>query len=375
MRWALAVIFLCVAAALARFALLADEPWFVRHVLTLDYYEPPSRLLPLLVRGGAVLSAALCLAAAVLVLRRPPSLGALLRVALAVVLALVAGEGILRYAERHKSEERRTLHTRLGQRHPRYGWTMRPGLAATVRLAGRDLDLAFDAQGNRVRSLRELPDAAAPSLLIAGESVASGHDLQWDETFAARAAAALSLQPISLAVNGYGVDQAALRLLDALPLYAHPDAVVLVVMPVQLGRNLIDNHPRLALQADGSLALQADGSLALLPEAAGFWADLRLRRLLWQQLPYRSDAAIARTVALSRALLQKVAAAARARGARPLFLLPDAAGWVTEALFSGTDLPHVEVRLESGERFANDWHPNPRGAERLAAAVVQALRR
>jgi hypothetical protein len=121
------------------------------------------------------------------------------------------------------------------------------------------------------------------------------------------------------------------------------------------------------------LELGSGGTFELVPAASGFWADLRLRGLVVQQLPYRNDVAIARTLALTRALLADVAAKARAKGARPLFLLPDPAGWVTEALFAGADLPHAGVRLDGSEHFPNDGHPNQKGAERLADAVVAAL--
>ena len=70
-----------------------------------------------------------------------------------------------------------------------------------------------------------------------------GHGLSWEETFAARAAEKLGLLPINLATNGYGIDQAFLRLRELWPALGEPRVLVMVVLPVQLGRNLIDDHP------------------------------------------------------------------------------------------------------------------------------------
>ena len=367
---------LSLALAIAALAVRADEAWVLRHLLVIDSSGTPLPWAPQAVRASAIVAAAL-LAITALRLRRldrAPSAAALARVMLAALLALPVAEGALRLARSRRAEERRTLHERLGEPHPRWGWRFRPETAATVRIAGRDVPLAFDADGSRIAQPGKAPDRDAPSLVIAGESVALGHGLRWEETFAARAAASLGLQPVNLAVNGYGVDQAFLRLRELLPGLRAPRALVMVVVPVQLGRNLIDDHPR--------LSLREGGELEILPPASGFLAGLQLRSLLGQRLPLRSEAEVQRTVALTAALVRKTAALARAASAKPLFVVPSAgperplaahAEWeLLQSIFAAAGAPWILVDLPEGERLA-DGHPNPAGARHLAAAIVEML--
>jgi hypothetical protein len=275
---------------------------------------------------------------------------AVARIAAAVLCAVPASELLLRWLEAHKSEEHQLLHVRLGQPHPRYGWIFRPLTAPSVRLRGREFHLAFDEEGSRIGGAPA--DPALPSLIVAGESVAMGHGLDWEETFAAIAARELGVQPVNLAVNGYGVDQAWLRLTDLLPRYTDVRAVVMVVMPVQLGRNLVDDHPRLTEKFE------------LLPAHA---SGLRLRTLFVDQFPFHTDAAIERSVRLTRALMQDVA-----RRAPTLFVAPGGDDALLRELFQGVRWTRVD--LDKSDRFPDDGHPNAKGARKIAAAVVRELR-
>jgi hypothetical protein len=79
------------------------------------------------------------------------------------------------------------------------------------------------------------------------------------------------------------------------------------------------------------------------------------------------------------------ARAARARGARPLFVIvspgsprpldahPEAA--IIRELFVDTGLPYLLVDLDATERFDVDGHPNSTGASRIAAEIEAALRK
>lgn len=366
--------------ALLSSAIAADQAWFLRHLLTLDSYgAPPLGVVPV-VRGCAVALGALLLGVAWRARQSKPqrrsSLGAILRVSLAVGTALTVSELLLRRGAAAQHQERRTLHSLLGEPHPRYGWIFRPGSAKAVRLQDREVPLAFDADGSRIQAPGRAPDPSLPSLLIAGESVAMGHELLWEETFGALAARELSLEPVNLAVNGYGVDQAWLRLADLWPHHPNARALVMVVLPVQLGRNLIDDHPLLAM---------TDGKPGLVAPAAGLLARSRLRSLLVNQLPFRGEAAVQRTLELTRALLRDLHARARAAGTQALFVTtspgPDRPlddhpeAWLLHALYDGAGLPWILVDLGDAERFRDDAHPNPAGARKIAARIVAALRR
>src|SRR5438045_5802162 len=130
------------------------------------------------------------------------------------------------------------LRLRLREPHPRYGWPFIPSSRAAIRSFGRQVHFACDSRGERTPSPGVEPDPARPTILFGGESMAMGHGLEYGETFAVHAAAQLGAQAAFAATNGYGVDQAALRLLDELPRHPHLTAAVLVVLPVMLGRNL-----------------------------------------------------------------------------------------------------------------------------------------
>ena len=122
-----------------------------------------------------------------------------------------------------------------------------------------------------------------------------------------------------------------------------------------------------------------------MPAAGGFLARTQLSQLINDRIPYAGDDALARSMALTRAVLVMTARAARSRGARPLFVIvspgqarsleahPEAA--VLRELFVDTGLPYLLVDLDANERLDVDGHPNPAGASRMAAEIEAALRR
>jgi hypothetical protein len=207
-------------------------------------------------------------------------------------------------------------------------------------------------------------------VLLAGESIATGHGLQWSDTIAARLSGLLRAQVVDVAEGGYGSDQAHLRTVDALARFAHPVAVVTTVLPVQLFRNLHDDRPHLLLR---------EGALMLAPAAR---SRLRLRQLFVNDLPYLSEARLQESLTLTAAILHATAAAARARGAKPLFVFPSTGpprpldahpeAFVVRALVE--DLPHVVVDVDQARMLPwDDGHPDAEGARQIAAAIAEKL--
>jgi hypothetical protein len=231
--------------------------------------------------------------------------------------------------------------------------------------------------GLRARGPSDEPDLGRPALVVTGESIASGYGLDYDETFAVRCGRDLGLEVVNVAEGGYGVDQAYLRVTDLLPRIRRPVALVTVFVLSQLGRNLRDDRPR--------LALDEAGRLTLLPPAMGFLARTQLGQLINDRIPYAGSDALARSTTLTRTVLVTTAHAARARGARPLFVIvspgrartldahPEAA--VIRELFVETGLPYLLVDLDATERLDVDGHPNPAGAARIATDIEAALRK
>jgi hypothetical protein len=367
-------------ATLIGFSALADGRWAERHVL--PAYCATNRVEWILARAVPWIAAALGvlaiwrLAPAAAALAARASLrgrgGALAGIALAVAASLVAGEAIAR-----RTHDR----VMLGARGPgdreapmtrvdaRLGWSYFPGRTTWARAGGRAVAYAIDEDGDRAASSGGRPDPARPAILFAGESIAFGYGLPWEETFPFLVARDLGVEPVNLAVVGYGSDQAHLRVVDALARLARPLAVVTLFIPNQMKRNVETWRPR--------LGLDPGGALVPLPASGG----ARLSRLL-AELPFRGGEALA----VTKAILRATAEAARARGAVPLFVVTnygaaclreDGEPWIVDELFVRQGLDYVQVDLDGEDLLpeAFERHPGPRGARKIARAVELALSR
>jgi hypothetical protein len=379
-RWKRRAAALAVAAggvALVVWAGVADAHWAERHVL--PSYCATGPVGWGVARGArwtaAVLGVLAVVKLAPALARRAPRarVSSPWAIAVSVAAALAVTELYLRVLHRRLASgeppgagERGLAMTRSD---PRLGWAHHPARVTWAEVGGRWIAYAIDADGDRAASPDARADPARPTLVFAGESIAFGYGLSYEETFAFRVGRELGVQSVNVAVIGYGSDQAHQRVLDALSRYAHPLAVVTVFIPDQIRRNVDDWRPR--------LGLDRDGSLVPVPPSAG----PRILKLL-QQLPYHGDEALRVTAAILRA----TAAAARARGALPLFVVtnygppcrPDAAdgeAWIVDELFVRQGLAYVRVELGPEDRLpgAFEDHPSARGAEKICAAVARAL--
>ncbi len=315
-RVARAVRCAALAAGLAAIvaAALCDGAWFTRHVrVPALYLPPPWWLLPLL-RGALVALGALAIAASARLARLAARPSDLARAILAVLLALCAGELILRQGERGTTSWRaRKLELRMGRPDARFGWVLVPSRTVVLAAAGAPpVSYAIDAWGDPGPSASVAPDPSRPSLVIAGESMGVGHGLRFEDTFAARLAAATKLQLVNVSAGGYGTDQSLLRLEDALGRLQHPAACVMVFLPIQLQRNVQDYRPRLAVRG---------GRLSLVPAATGFFQRLRLRDLWVNELPVLGDATLRESLEVTAAALREGARRCRERGAKFVVLV------------------------------------------------------
>lgn len=367
--WVLRLSLLGPSAALIGFAAAANGAWFSRHVVLPAVYPPPPPWTLPAIRLAAV-AMGLALLACAIAVRRRATPGAVARVALSVVVAVGASEAVLRILHRVLPVPETRIEARLATPDPRTGWAFVPGRSVDLRGPdGRMIRYAIDAHGDRAASADWVEDPRAPTLVVAGESIAAGHGLRWNETFAARLGDLLHLQVVDVAEGGYGSDQAHLRAQDALARLARPVAVVTTVIPAQLYRNRRDDRPHLVLR---------DGALALLP-ASG--PHLRLRQLLVNDLPYLGEAGLRESLELTHAILRATAEATRARGAVPLFVVPSFGpprpldahpeAFIVRALVD--DLPHIVVDVDPAHEFPGDGHPDPEGARQIAAAIADAL--
>jgi hypothetical protein len=366
--------------ALIAWSITADARWAERHVL--GAYCATSRGEWVVARAAPWIAAAL---GVVVIWKLAPALasrmarisarvspGAVAGIVLAVAAALGVGELVAR-----------SMHDRLlgagplsgnlreapmTRPDPRLGWSYHPGRTTWTRVAGRVVSYAIDPEGDRADSTDRRADPTRPTILFAGESIAFGYGLTYEETLPYLVGRDLGVQAVNLAVVGYGNDQAYLRVLDALPRFARTSAVVTVFVPDQIGRNVDSWRPR--------LGVAPDGTLVPLPPSSG----PRILRLL-QQLPFRGEEPLRVTAAILRA----TADAARARGAFPLFVVTNYGPsclheqgeepWIVDELFVRQGLPFVRVDLDRDDLLggAFERHPAARGALKIANAVERAL--
>ena len=364
------VLGLVIAAGLALLALAwrADVAWFDRHFLPVFFVPYPAyRMGETVARCGLAL-----LGLGVLALAPPLSrwaerssaqamAGDLARIILALVLAAAFGEAGLRLAFPRSTEAPQSGVEPLRRADPRLGWTFVPARVGRQTVHGATVDYAFDADGFRVAGLDHPVDFARPSILFSGESIVTGAGLPWDQTFAAQTAAALNLQPANLSVFAYSDDQAWLRLADLLPRFQQPKAVVMLVSPGLMFRDLEVERPHL------------DPALDWRPAEPGS----RLAALARLFVPYHGVGAINLTERKVRAELTEAVRRARARGAEPLILVPrfgpedPREAVLRHKVLDG--LPYLMVELDPAWRQPHDPHPDARGARALAEALTQAL--
>lgn len=366
-------------AALLVTAYRVDLPWVSRHVTLLNGTSLGNEAWRVGVRGCLVLTA-------LLLLRLRPTLVAgtskvslarlarsIVPVLLAVAASVVTVEAILRWMP-PRVVKGRAMYP-YGAPHPRYGWTGQPSSTTTARVSGRDIVVAFNREGIRARKQDDEPDPARPTILFTGESIALGFGLEYAESYPELIAARRGVQCVNLAGAAYGSDQAYLRLIDALARFERVVATVTVFIPLQLGRNLYDDRPR--------LVLGPAGELELVPAATDFVSRLGIRKLLWKGLPYLGDRTIDRTLTLTSAILRETSIRTRARGATPLFVIPShgasrplgdhAEAWIVRALFVKQGLPFILVDIPADQLLDDGYHPGPRGDETIAAAILAAL--
>lgn len=382
-----AVLLLALGGALLAAALACDLAFFEAHVYRAYCAENVEQLRrPTVVRAILFAASAVTLTFGIRALRRqrfrlslaPGSVGTGARLAVAILLAAVLTEAVLRRKNPYlilAPFPRRVRDYPSGFVPPieptAWGWKNKPNTTTRGYVGRPEYEVLYhvDAFGNRVASPDAAVDPKAPVLVFAGESAVFGLGLPWEETFPALVGKALGLPVVNLGVSGYGNGHAYQRLLEELPRFERPAAIVMSAVLEQIERDAFDHRVRLAL---------VDGRIAMVPPEREFLRTSPLRELFRRVFPSSGSA----PVELAHALFANVQATGRARGAEVLFVfsscfyncaLPEGVRRPTiEGRLLG-DLPHVSVPLGPDDRIRGDSHPGPRGARKMADAVVAAL--
>ena len=287
-----------------------------------------------------------------------------LHVLIAAAMALGASEFVLRHVQLRPSEWLWADEEPRRQADPRLGWTFVPARTGRSAIGGRVVEYAFDPAGYRVRSVGEPVDPERPTILFTGESVMFGEGLTWEESIPAQVGAMMGLQSANLAVDGFGTDQAYLRLQTELPRFRRPVAVVALFMTTLLGRNIDDDRPHL-------------GPGLVWQPSVQHW---RLVSLATRLVPYSSRAAVERGITVTREVLRATVALAAARGATPLVLdvqfgpEDSTDQWLRRRILDDGGVPYVLAEVDPAWTVPGDGHPNARAAQAIARDVVDRLR-
>jgi hypothetical protein len=355
-----------IGVALVVAAIAADQRWLDRHFLP-SFFMPRRRYMQIqtMVRLALAITGIsfAVLARPVSRLRTTRATLHALRMVIAAVLALAAGEVALHYmgigptAWLFSEDEPRR------QPHPRIGWTLVPRRIGQKIIGGRTLEYAIDRSGFRVRSLDEPVDYDQPAVLFLGESVMFGEGLRWDESVPAQVGAMMGVQPANLAVHGFSTDQTYLMLAEELPRFRRPVAVVSLFMTTLFGRNLDDDRPHLG------------PGLIWLPLVE----HSRLKSLATLLVPYRADATVERGIASTRDALSAMVELARGRGAIPLIVVPqfgkeqDVERTLRRRILDEAGLPYTLVEVNENWRLSRDQHPDARASHAIAQAIADRL--
>jgi hypothetical protein len=360
------VVLASIGAVLLGIALFANQRWLDKHFLPSFFIARESYVL---LESLARLAIALLGISLAVFVRAPAGRfvergpARVVHIGFAVLLAVFAGELVLRYVHLvpaewlgRDQEPRRRVDALLG-------WTFEPSRSGHSTIGGRTIEYAFDRSGYRVRRVDESVDPSLPTILFIGESLMFGKGLTWEESVPALVGATTRTQSANLAVDGYGNDQAYLRLKSELLRFERPVAVVTIFMTTLFGRNLDDDRPHLSR------------GLIWLPGVR----HTRLRSFVGLVAPYRTEETVERGIAVTRDVLRATIGLAAARGAAPLILVPQIGPddrvqrMLRTRILDEPGLPYVLVDIDPAWRVPGDVHPDAHGARVIAAAVTARL--
>lgn len=346
---------------------VANQGWLDRHFVP-SFFLPRHTYTVLETCGRIVMA---ILGAALVFLARPrvgrfaaQTPKRAFEVLVAIALALVGSELLLRYVHLRPAEWLSADQEPHREPDQHLGWTWVPARTGHKKVGGRVIDYAIDEAGYRVERVDEPVDLARPTILFTGESVMFGEGLTWGESIPAQVGAMLRMQTANLAVHGYGNDQAYMRLQTELPHFNQPVAIVSLFMTDLFGRNLDQDRPHLGHDL-----------VWLPPEKRSRFASLA--KLL---VPYRANSTVDRGVEVTQQVFRATNELARAHGATSLLVVlqfgheeqPERT--LRRRVLDDAGLPYFFVEIDSTWRLPWDRHPNARAAHAIAAAIASRLK-
>ena len=348
------------AAFLAAWAIRADDSWFSIHwshyACYVDETTPKQAL--------AARAVAFVLSLLLIFIVRPRvarvSGASWLRVLMAVGASLVVCELVLRW------RDSRHLPPPPGPP-PGHYMTHTERQSVDFPTGGRIVHYTTDEHGYRVRDESTSVDLARPSIIIAGESVAFGFGLEYDETVGARLASRFGTQDVNIAISEMSTARSYGRIRDELEKLKRPVAVVTFIVHTWLERET--NTARWHVEWDGTR------QLTLLPPTPQSRSPLL--NLFHSVIPYRDD----HRFDVARLAMVEIAELARSRGAVPLFVLTECGArcrsteFIDRELTRGLSAPWVSVPVPESANIPGDMHPSAASVVAYVGAIENELRR
>lgn len=313
---------------------------------------------------------------------------------MSIVFAFVAAEIAFRVFSFPFNEGWTPVESRLGRYDDELGWTYVGGKTFEHEFgeAERKVAMHFDPHGVRTPSLMMRHDEDAETVILVGCSITFGHGLPYEETFAGRLEAIPDFpQVVNLGVQGYGTDQALLRLRRHLARFSNVRAGGYTFIPRHILRNtyadrrLLFRHARF-LGTKPLFAIVKDGELDLVARPARLddkgaysrvMASIRVAMVRYGPRP---------RLALTHAIVDEMRCTAEAGGA--LFIVnewnmwEEARHWAPDgsSLFAGRNLTVVRPEIDSPGDWSQwiiprDGHPDASAHARVATLLAAELHR
>jgi hypothetical protein len=377
--WVTEALVVAGAFGLLYWAWRADGPWLEQHAHAYRCLHDAHLVSVVRVERGIAAAVVLVLLFFVrprmgrLVQRAAPSAGAIARVGVAALLALVTAEVILRRPWANPPPPPVRDYCPPERKSDVYLWGLQPSTTYTWHAGGRSFSYYVNAEANRARSLDALPDHSRPTIFVAGESTALGMGIPYEETFGALLEDRTGVQVVNVAGAGYGADQAYLRMAEVVESFARPLAIVTVFVAEEAIRAENEDQPHLRPKRDGTLEPA--------PPTPAWLRSLRVRAVLRNAVDYHGDL----EVEALRAIVRATADFAHKRAAYPLFVTTNFEGpcidvdgrgpWLFHSLFEDQGIPRVHLDLDRTAKIGTaDPHPGAVGNRLIADAVENALR-
>jgi hypothetical protein len=269
-----------------------------------------------------------------------------------------------------------TVEHTIGKYDPVTGWGYRPH--STTRYGS--IVYTFSRGGYRSLGTDDRPDAKKPRILIVGDSSLFGHELNFTDTVGYKLGLRLdgAYEILNFAVQGFGLDQAYLRLQEVMDRYK-PTYVIFDLIEDQDNRHVNRDRrilaPCLRLRGTKPVFTLRNSELFLMHRAEPFHQfDTPRLRLIWRRAVEYRNRGKSDKYWLSESIYIHLIRYIKDHGAVPVVVnyLSEVRPYQTGEYGRGVI---IDVEPYDPQRVQPDgWHPNALGTTRMADALRDKIR-